>query len=240
MNCSQKNALRGQNASGFHPFTSYLLSMLKCVIFDMDGTIADTMPLCIAAFRDSIENLIGKRISDEEILETFGPAEEGTIRALLPDHYEEGVIAYLENYRKLHVKMCPEPFEGILDLLYFLKSKGIILAIVTGKGAKSLDISLDILGLKDIFDILEPGSPLGPVKPQSMETVMQTFQVKPEECVYIGDAPSDIIASRKVSVPVISVTWAQTTNLDHLKSTGPDALCQTVPELRELLERMIN
>ena len=67
--------------------------MLKAVIFDFDGTVCDTLPLCIAAFRKSIEPLAGRRFSDQEITATFGPSEEGTIRALIPEFYEQGVIS---------------------------------------------------------------------------------------------------------------------------------------------------
>jgi beta-phosphoglucomutase-like phosphatase (HAD superfamily) len=57
---------------------------IEAVIFDLDGTIANTLPLCIAAFRKSIEPLLQASISDEEIIATFGPSEEGTIRKLIP------------------------------------------------------------------------------------------------------------------------------------------------------------
>ena len=55
------------------------MKKIKCVIFDLDGTVGDTVPLCIKAFKKSIEPLINKNVSDEEIIATFGPSEEGTI-----------------------------------------------------------------------------------------------------------------------------------------------------------------
>ena len=59
--------------------------MLKAVLFDLDGTIGNTLPLCITAFRESIEPLAGRSLTDEEIVRTFGPSEEGTIAVLLPE-----------------------------------------------------------------------------------------------------------------------------------------------------------
>ncbi|MGQ1947507.1 HAD family hydrolase [Geofilum sp. OHC36d9] len=58
---------------------------IKAVIFDLDGTLGNTIPLCIEAFRKSIEPLIGKKLSDQEITSTFGPSEEGTIKVLVSD-----------------------------------------------------------------------------------------------------------------------------------------------------------
>lgn len=64
--------------------------MIKCVIFDMDGTLADTLPLCIESFRRSIEKLSGKILTDREIIETFGPSEEGVVKKLFPATIKRG------------------------------------------------------------------------------------------------------------------------------------------------------
>lgn len=99
--------------------------MIKCVIFDMDGTLADTLPLCIESFRRSIEKLSGKILTDREIIETFGPSEEGVVKKLLPGNYKEGLELYLQYYKELHGIMCPRPFDGIIPLLKWLKSQSI-------------------------------------------------------------------------------------------------------------------
>ena len=117
------------------------MSKIKAIIFDLDGTLANTLPLCIQAFRQSVEPLINKPVTDEEIIATFGPSEEGTIMALAPDYYDQGVADYLHHYRSLHY-LCPVPFEGIKELLIMLQNKGVRLAMVTGKGKLSTAISL--------------------------------------------------------------------------------------------------
>lgn len=88
------------------------MTKIKAVIFDLDGTLANTLPLCIKAFKNSIQPLINRSVSDAEIIATFGPSEEGTIMALAPDFYEQGVSDYLHFHETLH-HMCPSPFEGI-------------------------------------------------------------------------------------------------------------------------------
>jgi len=53
-------------------------------IFDLDGTIGNTLPLCVTAFREALESLAGRPLSDAAIMATFGPSEEGTVMALVP------------------------------------------------------------------------------------------------------------------------------------------------------------
>ncbi len=205
--------------------------MLRCVIFDMDGTIADTLPLCITCFRKSIETISKKRLTDKEIIDTFGPSEEGTISALLPGHFEEGLNLYLKYYGELHPLMCPRPFYGISSLFFLIKRAGVRIALVTGKGEKSLKITLGVLGLGNWFDWMETGKPEGPSKPEGIQKVLDALKILPDEAVYIGDAPSDILSARKAGLPVISAAWAATADIEDLQRQKPDRICFTVRDL---------
>ena len=57
---------------------------MNTFLFDLDGTLGNTLPLCIAAFREAVEPLSGECLIDADIVANFGPSEEGTIAALLP------------------------------------------------------------------------------------------------------------------------------------------------------------
>ncbi|MHA4810506.1 HAD family hydrolase [Flavitalea flava] len=204
------------------------MQKIKAVIFDLDGTLADTLPLCIEAFRRSVEPLIHRSVTDEEIIATFGPSEEGTIMALAPDHYEKGVADYLHFYQILH-GLCPEPFGGIRDLLTELKKKSVRIAMVTGKGKHSTTISLQQFGLTPFFEYIETGSPYGPRKAEGIEIVLNQFGDIPKDAViYVGDAPSDITASRKAGIPVIAAAWAETAEPEKLKEGRPDEIFYTI------------
>ena len=139
------------------------LKTLRGVIFDLDGTIANTLPLVITAFRQAIEPLVNRSFSDAEIIATFGPSEEGTIRTLAPDQYEAGLANYRRHYKDLH-DGWPEPFPGMAALLSDLKRRGVHLAMVTGKGAESTAVTLRRYGLESAFEFVETGDPSGPRK----------------------------------------------------------------------------
>jgi phosphoglycolate phosphatase/pyrophosphatase PpaX len=205
--------------------------MIKAMIFDLDGTIGNTISLCIKAFRKSIEPFIGRSVSDKEITATFGPSEEGTIMALIPEHYEEGVKRYLYHYKVLHNE-CPKPFEGISEIIRDLKKKGIRIAMVTGKGRKSTDITLEQFEIAGLFEWVETGSIKGGRKAEGITYVIEHFNIKPEEAYYIGDAPSDIMAARQAGVGMISAAWSDMVEVDELEKLKPDKLFRTIEEFK--------
>lgn len=211
--------------------------MIKCIIFDLDGTVGNTLPLCISAFKKSIEPLAGRSLSDQEIIDTFGPSEEGTVRAMIPDFYEQGVEDYLTNYRDLHM-ICEAPFAGIIDIFELAKNRNVHLAMVTGKGERSTEITLAVFGIRSYFDIIETGSPLGPRKVLGIKNVLEQLGIAPGEALYVGDAPSDIVAAREANVPVIAAAWADTADKEQLLALQPDELFSTVKEFKEYIERV--
>ncbi len=213
--------------------------MLKCMIFDLDGTIGNTLPLCIAAFKQAIEPLAGRVLSDQEIMDTFGPSEEGTIRALIPDHYERGLTNYLIYYQKLH-SMCPAPFDGLIQIFDDAKKQHVRLALVTGKGARSAEITLQVFGIASYFDAIETGSPAGPNKARGIQRVLHRLNIAPDQSFYVGDTTSDIKAARSVGVPMIAAAWAETTQVEPLRALNPEKLCTTIEEFKRYVEGMVD
>lgn len=211
---------------------------ISTVIFDLDGTIADTLPLCIAAFKKSIEPLLGGTLTEHEIIATFGPSEEGTIRTLIPEHEEAGVQSYLKHYEALH-HTCEQPFEGIKELLQFLKDQKVKLAMVTGKGIHSTKISLEKFGLAEFFTILETGKAEGPDKVNGIRRALKRLNTDANQCVYVGDAPSDILACKEVGVSIAAAAWAEMTNDQELLALNPDWIFYTVEEFRTWLAKFV-
>lgn len=211
---------------------------IKGILFDFDGTLADTLPLCIRAFRSSIEPRLGRTVSDEEIIATFGPAEEGTIKALIPDHYEEGVAAYLVHYQDFHADY-PTLFAGIPELLTNLQASHVPVALVTGKGERSAALSLQFYQLTPYFSAFGYGDLETKSKARNINRIIREWNLSADAVVYVGDAPSDIIACRQAGVPVVSAAWASTAEPDVLRAMQPDALFESVESFRDwLFERL--
>lgn len=208
------------------------------ILFDLDGTIGNTLPLCIEAFRRSIEPLAKRRLTDSEIVAQFGPSEEGTIQALIPKYYDEGIEAYSKWYRKLHHKWA-EPFDGIIDILSTLREKGTYIGIVTGKGPISTQITLETYNLLGFFKCVKTGSIHGSVKSERIEEVIKETNSSPESFLYVGDTPVDIMASRACGIKVVAAAWAPTSNYDELESMDPDYLFRSVPDFKNFIDQEI-
>jgi phosphoglycolate phosphatase-like HAD superfamily hydrolase len=212
---------------------------LRGFIFDLDGTLGDTLPVCFAAFRETFRFYLGRDYSDREIRAMFGPTEEGILQDLLGERWEEAFRRYLEAYREAHA-LCAEPFPGMQDALDLLRASDVRLAIVTGKGPRSAELSLEALGLAGAFDMVEPGSAQGGVKPHCMRKVLAAWGFDPGHVGCIGDAPSDIRSAREIGAIPLGAAWAATSDYDVLRSLGPRAVFREVSEFGAWLQQTLS
>jgi pyrophosphatase PpaX len=210
---------------------------IRGVTFDFDGTLADTLPVCYTAFRRVFLRYTGREYSDIEIHGMFGPCEKGVIQRLLPD-WQEPFAMFLAEYEVAHA-VCPKPFDGIVDLLDWLRAEGVRTAVVTGKGAESAAISLDLLGLSDHFEIVEAGTPSGVAKAEGIRRTLDTWSIPPTEVVHIGDAQGDIRAALAVGALPIGAVWASTAVRENLEDEGPAAIFGEVAAFRDWLASRI-
>jgi phosphoglycolate phosphatase-like HAD superfamily hydrolase len=205
---------------------------IEGIIFDLDGTVGDTLPVCYAGFREVFANFLGAQYSDGEIRAMFGPTEEGIIERMIPGRSQEGFTAYLAAYERAH-SVCPSPFTGVPELLDSLRDRQIPMAIVTGKGPRSAEISLRVMGLTHYFDIVEAGSAERNVKPANMRKVVETWGLDPKSVLSVGDAPSDIRSARETGLIPVAAAWAPTTDLETLRSLNPAALFDSISAFRD-------
>jgi pyrophosphatase PpaX len=191
--------------------------MIRAVCFDLDGTLADTLPVVYSAFQHVTQRFLGRTYSEEEIARLFGPSEEGIIRRLLPkNQWDDGIRAFHVAYEKAHAS-CKTPYEGIDTALVLLKKKGVLLAVVTGKGAISTNLSLEKLGLMRHFDLIESGSVSGDNKASALRKILENWKLKPSELAYVGDSASDMRVAKNVGVIALGASWGNGANLNQLK-----------------------
>ena len=209
---------------------------LRGIIFDLDGTLADTLPVCFAAFREVFRNYLGRDYSDQEVRAMFGPSEAGILKSRVPARSDEALADYLSAYARHHTA-CPEPFPGICEILEGLRERGIRLAVVTGKGEGSASISLRKLGLEEFFDPVKAGAEHGGIKPHAMRDVLAAWGFSPAEVASIGDARPDVDSAKAIGLVSLAAAWANTADFDLLASRKPLAVFREVAEFAAWVDK---
>ena len=185
------------------------MSPLSCVIFDLDGTLAQTNELIFATFNHVTERYVKKVFTPSEITAMFGPPEEVAIERLVgTDRTAEAMADFYDFYEHHHPGMA-DLYGGIRELLQDLKARGMLLAVFTGKGRRTAVISLEKMGISHLFDIVVTGSDVANYKPSAdgIRMVMKAFGLKAEEVLMVGDSVSDVKAAHEAGIPVAAVLW---------------------------------
>ncbi|HMM40418.1 MAG TPA: HAD hydrolase-like protein [Thermomicrobiales bacterium] len=206
------------------------------VIFDLDGTLADTLPVCCAAFRPVLLDITGKAYSDREIMALFGPNEEGILQRLAGEAWPAALERFLAEYESHH-DACRAPFPGIDDVLGRIDQRGARLAIVTGKGAGSAAISVRRLGLGRYFDLVVSGSSEGVVKADQIRDIAESWGLPAEQLAYVGDTAYDMDHAHAAGAVAIAAAWAETADRQALAATRPREMFATIAELAGWVER---
>ena len=190
--------------------------MIKLVAFDLDGTIGDTIPMCLKALKKAVTPYVTLNdVSENDILETFGLNEKGMIKKLVGYNWEEALNDFYVIYEQMHI-MWPRPFDGITELIEKLKKKSILIALVTGKGEKSCAITLRQFNMDTCFDKVKTGNPFKNNKAENFRELLADYKLQPDEMIYIGDTVSDIVSCREVGIRCLSALWV-TSCLDAQK-----------------------
>lgn len=209
---------------------------ISAVLFDVDGTIVDSAPAVIGAFRAALSDF-GLPIPDDQRLRTYvGPplwhsfGELGYSGQLLSDL----VRGYRERYMRHHLD--PEPFEGVPELVWDLHRAGVPVATATSKQTPMAIAQMERLGLSQAFDVIagatpDPGSSKTTVIHEAVAR-LGALGADVSHPVIVGDSIWDVRGGHEAGIPVIGVGWGYATQ-DGLDDA--DLVCETVEDLRALL-----
>lgn len=208
--------------------------MIKMIAFDMDGTVGDTLPLCVQVFGEAVSPYAGHKLSEVEIVRTFGPNEEGMIKAVIQNGWEQALADYHKLYESMHAS-CMEPFDGIRELIQSLKDKGILVAMITGKGAESCQITLEKFRMKELFCDVETGRADYPCKAEAILKLLDKYHLRKEEFCYVGDEVTDVRACHAAGVRCLAAAWKPNASKERLKAENSWYVFEQVEDLRYYL-----
>ncbi len=217
--------------------------MKKLIIFDLDGTLIDTLE----DLKNSVNYALNLRSfplkSREDVRKAIGNGVAKLVARSIPDNENNPeYLKTLADFRKHYSKnSCVDtiPYAGVMEVLINLKSQGYILAVATNK---LTDVARPLVEgfYPKLFDFIqgdEPGMDRKP-GPMMIETLCQCFKVKKEEAFYIGDTNVDMQTAVNSGVDYVLVTYGYRTKEELLEQCKESPMIESIRELPAYLKKI--
>lgn len=209
--------------------------MVKVIVFDFDGTIANSIPLSITIlkklalsdFKRKIDDNLVKELRDKPIPEIFKALGISIVK--LP------VIA-MKARREFNKEIAKlKPFKDMKDLLLDMHAQGFVLGIVSSNSKESIEIFLKENQL-EVFDFIYTNSKVFG-KSSSLKKVMKEYKCTEKEIVYLGDEIRDIQAAHEIGIKNISVTWGVNSE-EKLIGYDPDFIAKSPRDIMNIIKKI--
>ena len=199
---------------------------IRAVLYDFDGTLADSTELIMRCYRHTMATHLGQAPPDEEWLSGFGtPLETQIARfARTPAEHDAMLATYREHQDELHDTLL-RPFPGAAETVVELERRGVALALVTSKLRRSTLRGMDLCGITRHFPvIITPEDVRNPKPhPEPVLAALERLGVSAAETVFVGDSPHDIASGRQAGTRTAAALWGPFPR-EALLAERPDVL----------------
>jgi phosphoglycolate phosphatase len=204
----------------------------QTIVFDLDGTLVDSLPDIIASFRHGFASLGLPTPSEAEVRALIGHPLEAMYTHFAPEHAPRLCALYREHYPRNFVNRS-RPYPGVVELLRTLRERGYKLAIATTKRTDMARRFAEALGLSSMLDHVQ-GTEGFPSKPAPDVIHRALGALEARGLWMVGDTVHDIQAGQAAGLRTYAVTWG-THDAALLATAAPDEL---QPNLGRLLEHL--
>ena len=205
------------------------------VLFDLDGTLLDTLPLIETSFRHAFEQL---KIpwANGAVMKTIGIPLRDACKQFGGERWQELFDCYI-NYQltihDAHVKVFPGTREALVEINSLVKGMG----VVTSKRRPVAQRGLSVTGLDRYMQHLVALEDVEQPKPHPEPVLcgLEKFSASPEQAIFVGDSCYDIMSGRQAGVVTVAVSWGMAGPGD-LRDSKPDFLVDNWPDLVSLIK----
>ena len=215
---------------------------VNTVIFDMDGTVLDTLEDLTVSVNYVLSKFNMPEHSEEEYRKFFGNGIKYALKCAVTEETPEEVIEemlpiFREHYNE-HCHDRTKPYDGIIELMSMLKANGYKMAIVSNKIDSAVK-ELNDRFFSEYVDVAigeKPGIKRKPA-PDTVLAALDELGSKKEAAVYIGDSEVDLQTALNSELPCISVLWGFR-DKDFLISKGASVFAETPEEVYDILKKI--
>lgn len=215
---------------------------VKLIIFDLDGTLADTIDAIREAVNDTLCRFGFPNVEREDVLAGINHGPRWLCRAMLPERFradEEMVDRVLEYYHGAYAKTfdhTKETYDGIKETIAELKSRGYLLAVLSNKQDAYVRHLCASLFPENTFSAVS-GSLPDLTKPDAALTLHLMKQaapdLTPDECAFVGDSDVDIRTAENAKMLSVGVAWGYR-GRDFLAQNRADIIIDRPAELLDI------
>lgn len=202
------------------------------VVFDLDGTVVDTVELIVESFRFATRTVLGEVLPDEVIVAGVGQPLMFQMQRLSERHAQELYEVYREYNHRRHDELI-RGYDGVAEMLEGLKAADRRLGIVTSKSRDTTQMAFRAVGLAEHFDVVVTASDTTEHKPSPVPLLLclERLGAAAGGSIYVGDSPYDIQAGAAAGMATAAVAWG-VFGKEALLAAAPDYWLE---EPRELL-----
>ena len=210
---------------------------IRAVLYDFDGTLADSTELIMRCYRHTMATHLGECPPDEAWLAGFGTPLETQIARFARDAREhDAMLATYREHQNEHHDVLLRPFPGAVETVAELKRRGLALAVVTSKHRRATLRGMDICGITDLFDVLITPEDVENAKPhpEPVHLALTRLGVAPAEALFVGDSPHDMVAAREAGTRTAAALWGPFPR-EALLAEHPDHLLERQEDVLDLV-----
>jgi pyrophosphatase PpaX len=210
------------------------------VLFDLDGTLIDSIGLLLASVHHAFEGFSGVVPTDQEWVAGIGTPLGSQLRAFARSDEEAAALALrYRTYQREHHDRLTTLYEGAMEAVQTLAAAGHPMGIVTSKGNAMMERSLGYTGLTQYMQSTIGCDSCDRHKPDPLPVrlALQEMQYEAHEAVFVGDSPHDVNAGNAAGVTTIAALWGPFTKTE-LEPAHPNYYLEAISELPVLMRRI--
>jgi pyrophosphatase PpaX len=213
---------------------------LKAVLFDLDGTLFDSIDLLLASMRYAFAEFDGVHPTQEDWVAGIGTPLVTQLAAYARS--DEELILLRDRYRafqKAEHDRLARAFPDSLPVLRTLQSRRLAMALVTSKGNLLAQQALDFTGMAPFLPVLVGADSVTKHKPapEPVLLALSELKVRAEEAVFVGDSPHDVYSGNSAGVVTIAALWGPFSRA-QLAESNPTHFLDRLADLPALLETL--
>lgn len=180
------------------------------LIFDWDGTLADSTPLIVRSIQESSREAGLPIPTDADANQIIGMSLRPAIEKLFGDAPEDKILAVMRRYQQLYHASSDDIalFDGVYEALHDLNARGYALAVATGKGRRGLNDALALSGTTHLFAASRCADEChSKPHPQMLDEIVDDLMVTHDRTLMIGDTSHDLQMAANAGVASLGVSY---------------------------------